>query len=72
MPHVKQFWRTIIQNNELTTEFNEVEDRNRQSNDETLTSLDPIDACVDVDRICAEDGQHAHVDIVQNTYGNKK
>ena len=39
---------------------------NEASNDETLTSLNAIDTCIDVDRVGAENSKHAHVNVVKN------
>ena len=60
----------VEDNNELTTDFYEVEDGDRDSNDKTLSGLNAVDASVDVDGVGTEDGQHPHVDVVEHTCRN--
>ena len=48
----------------LTIQLYDVEDDNGNSDDDGLSGLNAVDASHDVDGICTEDSQHAHVDVV--------
>lgn len=53
-----------------TVELLEIEDDDGAGNDNGLAHLDAIDAGQDVDGVGTKDGQHAHVDIVEETQVN--
>ncbi len=36
------------------------------SDNEALPGLNAIDTCVNINRVCAENGEHAHVDMVND------
>ena len=52
---------------QASAERHQVEDDNTEGNDDALTDLQTVDASQDVDGVCAEHGQEAHVDIVEHT-----
>lgn len=51
-----------------TAELQHIEDDDGAWDKKSLARFDPIDACEDVDGVCAEHCQHSHVDIVENAY----
>lgn len=53
-----------------TIELDYVCDQNTESNDKRLASLDAIDAGINIDSIGAKNGQHSHVDVVENAQIN--
>jgi len=48
-------------------ELDKVVDHDEAADDETLTYFDAVDASVDVDGVGAENGEGAHVNVVQNS-----
>ena len=40
--------------------------------DEALSRLNTVDTCVNVDGVCAEDCQHAHVDVIDDAKINHR
>ena len=40
---------------------------NEAAYDKALSNFDPIDSCVNVDCVCAEDGKAAHVRVVEGS-----
>ena len=50
-----------------TLQFDQIEYENGDGDDDRLTDFETIDASQDVDRIGTEDGDHTHVDVVQQT-----
>lgn len=49
-------------------ELAKVEKDDRQGDDERLPRFQPVHASVDVDRVRAEDGDHEHVDVVDDPW----
>ena len=47
------------------TTYNNVVQPDETSNNKTLAHFNPIYTCIDVDSVCTEDSQHAHVHIVK-------
>ena len=45
----------------------QVEDGDTGRNDDALPHLEPVDASQDVDGVSAEDSQHAHVEVVEQS-----
>lgn len=50
-----------------TIKLKQVEEDDGARDEQGLSRLDAVDPCQDVDGVGAEHGQHAHVDVVQNT-----
>lgn len=48
----------------VAAQFDDVVDNDGGGNNDRLSDLKAVDAGVDVDGVGAEDGQHAHVDVV--------
>lgn len=46
--------------------YDDVMQKDKASDHEALSGLDPVDARVDVDGVSAEDSEHAHVNVVEN------
>ncbi len=55
------------ENKPHTTELQQIEDDDGAGDKQGLTRLNAIDACKDVDGVCAEYRKHSHVDVVKNT-----
>lgn len=51
----------------IAKQFDQIKNDDAGSNDDTLADLQAVDARQDIDRVRAKDGQHDHVDVVQNT-----
>lgn len=50
-----------------TSELQQVEDDDGARDEQGLTRLDAIDSSQDIDGVGAEDCEHSHVDVVENT-----
>lgn len=68
---VKRVWSVNADdekgNKPHTTKLQQVEEDDGAGDEQGLTWLDAVDACKDVDGICAEHCKHSHVDVVEDT-----
>ena len=51
--------------------YNDIVNKNRESDDNGLTRLDPIDTSIDINTISTEYNKHSHVNIVENANVDK-
>ena len=67
----KQFNRLVYSSwltaGPLTMELKQVEEDDGARDEQGLSWLNAVDPSQDVDGVCAEHSQHAHVNVVQNT-----
>jgi hypothetical protein len=50
----------------VEVDYNDIVEKNEAGDDKALASFNPVDASVYVNRVCAENSKHPHIDVIEN------